>query len=132
MAEDREERLIAVLRAYVAAVNMSDDKHEDFTDSCADVVQEIWQGPTADARRLLAEIDGDACRICNAFAGEGHDHAADCPYHSACPHCHEDGAVEVIGETASGDYVRLCGMCGAEWEHYDHLTTFAQKGAETP
>lgn len=51
--------LVEALRTLVACLNMSDEDHEDFTDSCADVVQELWQGMDADsARALLARIEG--------------------------------------------------------------------------
>lgn len=113
---DREQRLIAVLRAYVDAVNQSDADHESFSDSCADVVETLWMGPTADARRLLREVDEDGCSICNAIAGE-EPHKDDCPYHGTCPFCGETEATEVIGDEG-GDFDMECQSCGAEWRHY--------------
>jgi hypothetical protein len=49
--------LLEALRHLCGALNMSDDDHEDFADSCADVVEFLWQH---DARALLARIEGGA------------------------------------------------------------------------
>jgi hypothetical protein len=48
-------QLEAVARAYQAALQMSDSAHPDFRDSCADVVEFLWQHK-AQVDAVLAKV----------------------------------------------------------------------------
>ena len=54
----RVSELIAVVRAYAAALDLSDSDHEDFADSCADVVDHLWMDQSA--RDLVRRLDDGA------------------------------------------------------------------------
>ncbi len=55
VGEPTSEELLAIVRAYGAALDMSDSEHPDFCDSGADVVEYLWlfEGPV---RQVLGKL----------------------------------------------------------------------------
>ncbi len=50
--QDHTKALVSVLHNYAGLLNMSDPDHEEYADSCADVVQSLWYGES-EVRKLL-------------------------------------------------------------------------------